>query len=287
MSRFEPFFDPRLSGQRLDYEYSNPNYTTHWEFFINKTHRAAELRQHGNERYLGPGGSVWHEIFQGGYYCSIRSVTDFERPGAPHGVNHIDDHPNYWSRYMDRKVENDGHVYSNWTGMYWPAVNAKTAPLELREKLGDGPWDSTINAAGRDSKRHYTYTNEGHLLDGIWNVSGEIWEKGTCVIEFNRTCDDGVAPEDLESGLYAVLVQDTDLAFRPRVTYDLMMAYGPGRWLRHPKYEGECVDRVVRGCYNNGTCVAPDTCECAEGWAGANCTIPVRAVMCALSSCFP
>lgn len=27
---------------------------------------------------------------------------------------------------------------------------------------------------------------------------------------------------------------------------------------------GECVDQVVRGCFNNGTCVAPDVCECAE-----------------------
>ena len=24
------------------------------------------------------------------------------------------------------------------------------------------------------------------------------------------------------------------------------------------------MDQVLRGCYNNGTCVAPDTCECAE-----------------------
>lgn len=27
---------------------------------------------------------------------------------------------------------------------------------------------------------------------------------------------------------------------------------------------GECVDQVIRGCFNNGTCVAPDVCECAE-----------------------
>lgn len=24
------------------------------------------------------------------------------------------------------------------------------------------------------------------------------------------------------------------------------------------------MDEVLRGCYNNGTCVAPDVCECAE-----------------------
>ena len=41
---------------RLDWEYSNPNYTMHWEYFLNKTHRATEVRHHGNERYLSPSG---------------------------------------------------------------------------------------------------------------------------------------------------------------------------------------------------------------------------------------
>lgn len=27
---------------------------------------------------------------------------------------------------------------------------------------------------------------------------------------------------------------------------------------------GDCIDQVVRGCFNNGTCVAPDVCVCAE-----------------------
>jgi len=32
---------------------------------------------------------------------------------------------------------------------------------------------------------------------------------------------------------------------------------------------------VVRGCFNNGTCIAPNTCQCAPGWSGTDCSIPV------------
>ena len=86
-----------------------------WEYFVNKSHRVVETRLHGNERYLGPLGANpstgrGQETFQGGYHCSVRSVTEWEEPGAPHGKGRILDHPNYYSRYMDSKVEDDGKV---------------------------------------------------------------------------------------------------------------------------------------------------------------------------------
>ena len=33
--------------------------------------------------------------------------------------------------------------------------------------------------------------------------------------------------------------------------------------------------KSCEGCYNNGTCVAPDTCRCADGWSGHDCSVPV------------
>ena len=39
LTNFERFLEPRLAGQRLDWEYSNPNYTMNWEFYINKVNR--------------------------------------------------------------------------------------------------------------------------------------------------------------------------------------------------------------------------------------------------------
>ena len=36
IQNFDDFLEPRLKGQRLDWEYSNPNFTMNWEFYINK-----------------------------------------------------------------------------------------------------------------------------------------------------------------------------------------------------------------------------------------------------------
>ena len=55
---------------------------------------------------------------------------------------------------------------------------------------------------------------------------------------------------------------DPDLAYRPRVNYSHAMVTAAGRWYTS---SGECVNTVLRGCFNNGTCVGPDICECATG----------------------
>jgi len=205
--------------------------------------------------------------YQGGYQCSIRAVTDWEHSGPPHGYEYVHDHPNYFSQYMNSKVERDTKIYVNYTGMQWPPVHAKTAPLEIYEQTEPyGVWN------------HYTYSNEGHRLDGIWEKTGNLWRKGTCVIEFNRTCERGGPVTDLRTGLRNAIVQDTDVSFRPRVVYDAFGAYGPGRFIAEET--GECVDEVIRGCFNNGTCVAPDTCRCAPGWSGFDCSVPVCPVEC-------
>jgi hypothetical protein len=159
--------------------------------------------------------------------------------------------------------------------MEMPPVHTKTAPLEFTEPFWEG--DGTEAAENIT----YVYTNEGHRLDGIWRTFGtsrrgdstpwaafgtpgeRIWEKGTCIVEFNRTCKRGI-PRDLQSGFEKVLVQDTDLSYRPRVNYNFMTEVAHGRW--DEDEFGECVDHVVRGCFNNGTCVAPNTCECAPFW---------------------
>jgi hypothetical protein len=57
-----------------------------------------------------------------------------------------------------------------------------------------------------------------------------------------------------------------------RLFYDDHRVSGLGRWIQAG---GDCVDLVLRGCYNNGTCIAPDTCLCAQGWSGYDCSIPV------------
>lgn len=67
-------------------------------------------------------------------------------------------------------------------------------------------------------------------------------------------------------------------SFRPKVEYDDKRTYIVGRWFA-TKNE-HCVDVAHRGCYNNGTCVAPNKCQCSLGWSGSDCSIPVCETPC-------
>jgi hypothetical protein len=67
------------------------------------------------------------------------------------------------------------------------------------------------------------------------------------------------------------VVLDTDDAFRPRVSFTDERFSAFNRW---SAAGGPCVDKVLRGCYNNGTCVAPGKCQCAPGWTGHDCMSP-------------
>ena len=81
-------------------------------------------------RYLGPSdwstnGAERTLTYQGGYYCSVRAWTAFENE------DYVMDAPNFWSRYMDTKVQCSGSlggVYSahcnhagrgQWAQMSW------------------------------------------------------------------------------------------------------------------------------------------------------------------------
>ena len=130
--------------------------------------------------------------------------------------------------------------------------------------------------------RTYIYTNQGFRRKGLWHPTGTKWTEGVCLLEFKRTCNGNTKQRktketDLQSHRIHVLVQDTDLAYRPRIVYSDARIISAGRW---EESGGECVDQVVRGCFNNGTCIAPDTCQCAPGWIGADCTIPTCTQTC-------
>jgi hypothetical protein len=157
---------------------------------------------------------------------------------------------------MDPMTQLDGNNYTFWDKMDWPGVYYKTRKLHFEDT--NGVW--------------YSYTDHGYRKDGIWISTGLPWVKGTCITEFRRVCRDRRKTQDLNSKAYRVLVQDTDSSYRPRMNYSIWQADGPGRWFQEG---GECVDEVVRGCYNNGTCEAPDKCRCAPGWRGYDCSIPI------------
>jgi hypothetical protein len=222
--------------------------------------------------------------FQGGYSCSIRSLTHWEKPrtigprlreGTCYGWNtscnqasRAFEHPNYYSRYMNKEMQADYLYYTHWVGMEWPPLYQKCAR------------SSKANLAMNPKRPEFEClfplldeASEGQKRDGIWRRTTQLWAKGICLMEFNRTCK--TAPwkaMDLETKLANVLVVDTDKSFRQRVTYNYSKATSSGRWMQAG---GECVDEVIRGCYNNGTCIGPNKCRCAPGWTGFDCSIPM------------
>lgn len=202
-----------------------------------------------------------HPQGQGGYECSIRAHTPWERSRWEDGVHitYVHDHPNFYSRYMDGTAAD----YARFG--VWPS---------LGESMGFEATHYRLPPVGND-------TNEGWRRDGWWVRDPSVpWLKGRCTPEFERICPDDA---DKVARLWGDAVAaegpttDTNHTFFPRVSHSIFRAFARGRW--RPA-GGECVDHVLRGCYNNGTCVAPDTCRCAQGWTGPACLTPVCSAPC-------
>jgi hypothetical protein len=230
---------------------SNPPYTITVETMSYENVQVDTKVKQGDIRYKFLDGS-----FQGGYACSIRSLTQWEKPTTigPNGSNEsLFEHPNYFSGYMDKTLSKDGFYHTHWKEMYWPPLYELTQPL-----LDD--------------------TREGWKRAGIWiRISSHKWQKGKCLVEFQRTCTSSQSTSlpvlDLETNQFSILVTDPDVAYRSRVNYSHIQATRKGFW---NGTEGkECIDQVIRGCFNNGTCIGPNTCKCAEGWKGSDCSIPI------------
>lgn len=252
--RFERFLGN--NSVRLDWPYSNKNYSIMIENYTSPGHVERVNISQGGVRYLGLNYTSLRPLPQGGYRCSIRAVTEWEK------AEYVFEHPNYYSKYMDKEQQKDFLTYSHWENMSWPALHQKSRVLDQYFK-----------------NHTYAYTDEGYRRYGIWSkYAGRVWEEGICIMEFKRKCSNKAKELDLESGQISVETQDPDLSFRPRVYYDDQEVIGYGtRWVES---DGECLDEVLRGCYNNGTCVAPETCQCATGWEGADCSVPTCSFGC-------
>jgi hypothetical protein len=175
---------------------------------------------------------------QGTYQCSTRAVTVWENPRTDWKyVGYVHEHPNYYSRHMDG-------------GIGWVPVHEHKPPLG----------DSTV---------------EGWRRDGWWErVPGTVWRhEYNCIPTFNRTCPSDVnKTRDLATFLYGVPTPNTTHSFLPRVLYSDKRVTADGRW---EVPGGECIDEVLLGCFNGGTCVAPNQCKCAPGWQGHDCSLPI------------
>ena len=153
----------------------------------------------------------------------------------------------------------------------WAPTHRKTFPMVRHFHL--------THSVSPEYPPQFDDTREGWRRDGWWITQDNAeWERGLCDQFYNRTCSESEKAIDLRTLLTGAPVNDTMQAFYPRVNVTNEGVWVPshlpvdGRWREEG---GECVDQVLLGCFNNGTCVAPNTCECAEGWEGHDCSIPV------------
>ena len=188
---FKRFLDP---GRPFDLDSSrsfssNPDLSVWVERFQNESSVLSQSFVVNGTRYLALNASR----FQGGYECSIRSVSQWEN----YRPNFVFDQPNYYSRYMDEKVEDDGLIYSHWKGMNFLPTHRKTAKL----MTSDNEYLHKSNVV----KSRFVYTDLGHKVNGTWVATGATWSKGLCIIEFERHCNSD------PFNYSAFLVQDTDV----------------------------------------------------------------------------
>jgi len=177
--------DDELNSER----YSNPKVARVVESFVNYTMVERNTIEGGGIPYLALDG------LQGGYSCSIRSVTQWEN------ASFIHEHPNYYSRYMDSKVEDDDRRYTFWENMGWNPTHKKSKPLEI--SLND------IEPSFINISRKFMYTDEGYRRDGVWSHTGYSWEKGLCMVEFHRMFS-GLGHRSFTHPM-GLIVQDTDI----------------------------------------------------------------------------
>lgn len=221
--------------------------------------------------YLGAGKEK-----QGTYQCSIRPVTIWENPKTVLGKfqGYVHDHPNFHSFYQD-------------AAMGWPDVHTRVAPRVSGFSVGDILATSyfahaartttqtrvgVVTAGGNAQTRTGSWVCAGHGTIGraphrggrkiCARTRGTLWRTQTSHSAQSEcgkqqpTCAGGSCVPECSG----------------RVSYDIWTATHAGRWFEE---DGECIDHVIRGCFNNGTCVAPntvrDTLALIDGGADGHC----------------
>ena len=120
-------------------------------------------------------------------------------------------------------------------------------------------------------------TFEGWRRNGWWETTGIPFQMGSCTQLYNRTCGNPLNMRNVLTGAIGPVI-DPELAFGSttsgKVSYTVDTVLATGRWIEDGT---ECMDYVLKGCFNNGTCVAPDTVR-ARGSSREVCTLEVVAV---------
>ncbi len=139
----------------------------------------------------------------------------------------------------------------------WTFSDASKVPVSFRiggDILMCGPtFDSEVMNVSSSSE---TITVSNRFLCNVWQ-----WDQGDFVDDAGLSDEPGVGSDfGLKSGRHI------------RVNYN---NYYPSdhssNWITGPEIQGE----GVYECWNEGVCVAPDTCSCKDGYGGFDCATPL------------
>jgi hypothetical protein len=239
---------------------------------------------------------------QGTYWGSPRTLTIWENPATADGKfpGYLHDTPNFHSIAGDMlpalgydithlQLLGPGSqqppvytTYEGWRLNYtWQLQKTQTDGVGNSSVTHNVTWrqgffNSTFNRTcpGAPFKaldlrwwlRNGSYDNASYVNGSF--VNGTVVNGTTLEINGSAVFVPGTAYYARFAGLP---VDDTAWAFAPRIEFLDKRVVSEGRW-----YEagGECVDQVVLGCFNSGVCGQPNTCLCAAGWEGNDCSLP-------------
>jgi len=198
---------------------------------------------------LAPGLITDPRYPQQGFYqfASDRTVTIWESFASYNAKfpEYMHEHPNYYSRFNG------------------PQLNGDNFPVVYQQRPSLPPGDNTY---------------EGWRRTQWWERDRVArWSKGRAaytVARYKRICRQTPSKAtDLITGTPADWTLNTTASYMPRVDYsNPKFITAQGRW---DENGGECIDVVERGCFNGGKCLSPNTCECAAGWEGHDCSVPI------------
>ncbi len=163
------------------------------------------------------------------------------------------------------RKDNGDPIDSGWTGydcntpicvqaQQW-VPNNPAGQVVLVNSSNDGTWYQ----AGCPNVTRYTPTGRARVSDSH-----------LChVVDWYQ----GVYSQPWASALNTSLgvVSRTSPSRSIRSNHDNYIQVGDEKWVAGPLVTGEGIYR----CYNNGSCTAPDTCECSDGWEGTDCSTPL------------
>lgn len=110
--------------------------------------------------------------------------------------------------------------------------------------------------AGCPSPTAYTPWNRTRVSDSLCYVL-DWWQ--------------GIYLESWANGLTTPPISYNSSGRYVRSNFANYIELGSDNWVAGPLVTGE----GIYECYNLGSCVAPDTCECPPGWAGGDCSTPL------------